>query len=226
MKYMYINLDRSPERNVRMQHDVQTYFPKYTFERIRAIDGQQWPDDIIKHPAGSPGVNGCFASHIVCMQKLIDDPMESHAIVLEDDVSMEYVKYWQPYHWDLFDRGTTECDILQLGCVGPYHGNLTHLKPKHKQQWSTVAYMITKDAAKKIVSMVSPLHDNKKYDLSKVDNPHADNIIYSLANTKILPMFTHTRESFSYVSESNIRENKKYETWRQHVENKWKSFLL
>lgn len=218
---MYINLDRSPERNVRLQRDLQVYFPTYTFERIRAVDGKQWSDDIKAHPDGSLGVNGCFASHIVCMQKLIDDPVESYAIILEDDVSMEYVNYWQSYHWQLFDHGTTECDILQLGCVGPYHGDLTVLEPKKKQQWSTVAYMVSKDAARRIVSMVSS--NEYRYDLSKVDNPHADNILYSLVNTKILPMFTHTRESFSYVSESEIRENKKYEKWREYVENAWKN---
>lgn len=219
---MYINLDRSQERNTRVQRDLETYFSKYSFERISAIDGQQWPDDIIKHPQGSPGVNGCFASHIVCMQKLIDDPSETHAIILEDDVSMDYVMYWKPNHWDLFDNGTSKCDIVQLGCVGPYQGCLDVLESKQKNQWSTVAYLITKHAARQIVSLVTSQQVGVKYDLSLVENPYADNIIYSLVNTKILPMFTHTRESFSYVSESNIKENKKYEKWRKDVEYMWK----
>lgn len=221
MKYMYINLDRSPERKEQVERNLREAFQSLHFERIPAIDGQNWPMDIIKHPDGSPGVNGCFASHIVCMQKLVDDPNERHAIVVEDDVSVEYVKYWKPFHWNLFRDGTDECDIVQLGCVGPYHGNLMRLEPKQKQQWSTVAYMITKQAAERILSMVKGQSPHVRYDLSRVENPYADNIIYGLCDTKIIPMFTHTRETFSYVSESETRENKKYENWRMEVERAW-----
>ena len=222
MKYMYINLDRARDRNERMKDVLASTFPGKTFERVSGVDGACFPENIRQHRSGPPGVNGCVASHVLCMMKLLESD-DTHAVVLEDDLSVEYVEYWTPSHWKLFDEGTDECDIVQLCCIGKYRGSLEKLERKEKNQWSTVAYIVSRHAARRIVDAVRPDDGSGLlFDVSKLENPYADNVLYQMCDTRILPMFTHTRETYSYVSESASRENKKYETWRKEIEGLWK----
>jgi GR25 family glycosyltransferase involved in LPS biosynthesis len=222
MKYMYINLDRARDRDERMKAMLASSFPGRTFERVSGVDGAFFPENIKQHESGPPGVNGCVASHVLCMMKLLESD-DAHAVVLEDDLSDEYVRYWTPFHWKLFDEGTDECDIVQMCCIGKYGGSLENLERKGKNQWSTVAYVVSREAARRIVDVVRPDGGSELLlDLSKLDNPYADNVLYRMCDTRILPMFTHTRETYSYVSESASRENKKYENWRVEIERMWK----
>lgn len=216
---MYINLDRCTERNERTINILHTTFSEYPFVRVPAIDCHAVPDNITFHHYGTPGVNCCFASHVMCMRHFLKSA-DDRCFIAEDDISDEYVKYWQRRHWDIFNGvGDMGCDILQLGPIGKYTNK--ELEPVDRNMhWSTVAYIINRITAQKIVDAVSV---DDTVDISRVSTPYADNIIYRFGHTKVIPMFTHTRDPFSYVNDADTGESKRSITQRRHVEHLWRS---
>ena len=126
---------------------------EFDIQRVSGIDCQNIPDYITLHRGYSKGVNRCLASHIVCMQMFLsEENAGDRCLITKDDLSAEYVPYWGKKHWDVYNgHGNTGCDILQLGCLGEYSNS--ELEPIQRQkQFSTVAYIINRATAKRIVT--------------------------------------------------------------------------
>jgi hypothetical protein len=83
---------------------------------------------------------------------LSDENSGDRCLIAEDNLSAEYVPYWGKKHWDVYNgHGNMGCDTLQLGCLGEYSNS--ELEPIQRQkQFSTVAYIINRAAAERIVT--------------------------------------------------------------------------
>lgn len=92
-----INLDRSPDRLAFMQGQLAAI--GLTAERIAAVDGARLsPEQIaaaqspfrylVKGRTFTPGQVGCWLSHRIAWQKLVDSGAEM-ALILEDDVAFD-----------------------------------------------------------------------------------------------------------------------------------------
>jgi GR25 family glycosyltransferase involved in LPS biosynthesis len=86
-----INLDDNPERMQHMREELGKY-PELQYTRIRGIHGvkDKVPDEDISPLArylASPGTIGCFLSHRLAWQKVIDDGVDM-AIIMEDDCTL------------------------------------------------------------------------------------------------------------------------------------------
>ena len=80
-----INLDRSPERlaHIRVQADAAGI----TFERVPGVDGATMTQPFLGNTFAnylSPGERGCYASHLLCCHKILEQNLP-HALILEDD---------------------------------------------------------------------------------------------------------------------------------------------
>ena len=94
-----INLDGQPERWDYIV-DQFKYWEVENYERISAYDGRHDDlSDIIKgkYPDGmTSGEIGCVTSHLKAI-KHFDTSDSPYAIMCEDDMSLETVKYWLFY---------------------------------------------------------------------------------------------------------------------------------
>ena len=94
----WINLDRSENRRKNMEKLLEKINIKN--ERIKAVDGKFEPDENIYGKFINQGNNrsskieyACLLSHLNTIKKFSDSPYEL-ALILEDDLSLEYTKYW------------------------------------------------------------------------------------------------------------------------------------
>jgi glycosyl transferase family 25 len=90
MKFLLINLDRSPDRLAFMEGQAQRC--GFEFERVPGVDGAAcvpaaFRDQFIDAPL-SNGEIGCYASHLVCAQTIVDRGWP-FAVILEDDVTLD-----------------------------------------------------------------------------------------------------------------------------------------
>ena len=129
------------------------------------------------------------ASHLRAIKKWYDESNSPYAIFLEDDASLDSMKYWS-FVWHDFVVGLPkDWDCIQLSCV---RENLSEIKLKKRlwDDWSVMAYMLTREYAGKLINQ----YIKKDCLLLEIPNteiqPLAENIIYCLGNTYTIPLFT------------------------------------
>ena len=90
MQTFLINLDRSPDRLAFMQEQADRM--GIAFERIPGVDGAanvpQWMQPQFEDTPLTSGEIGCYASHLVCARRIVEDCLD-YALVLEDDVTLQ-----------------------------------------------------------------------------------------------------------------------------------------
>lgn len=85
MKVFLINLDRSPDRLAHMY--AQARAAGIVFERVPGVDGRTMTGPFLGNTFAeylSPGERGCYASHLLCCQLILEQKLP-YAMVLEDD---------------------------------------------------------------------------------------------------------------------------------------------
>jgi glycosyl transferase, family 25 len=85
MKVFVINLDRSPERLARINDQAKRL--GFSFDRISAIDGRTMTQPFLGNTFGgllTPGEMGCYASHLLCCHKILEQTLP-FGMILEDD---------------------------------------------------------------------------------------------------------------------------------------------
>lgn len=111
MKLFLINLDRNPNR---LAHCVKAFSDvSLTFERVPAVDGKILDNifiESIEFNKSWPNPNnseiGCFMSHRICWEKLVDSE-DGYAAIFEDDIflSEDSYKYLRDCSWIPKDVG-------------------------------------------------------------------------------------------------------------------------
>jgi hypothetical protein len=188
----YLNLDDQPERKEYME-DQFRYWEIDNYTRISAYDGRNDDlSDIIKgrYPQNmSSGEIGCTTSHLKALKHWLETSDSSYAIIMEDDVDLQTVKFWN-FSWNEFiSKVPYDYDVIQLAiiCTGDLH---IKLHKRFVNNFSTAAYMITRHHAEKLIK-----HHIRgdKYKLDQNIKPRAvaDDLIYNSGNTYSIPVLLY-----------------------------------
>lgn len=165
MQVYLVNMDRSKERLEIMSQRLAAL--GINFERVPAVDGSKLADTEKKQITApnwrypyvlTPGEVGCFLSHKKCWQKLIDSN-DDWALVLEDDsfFHQKAKEYFESTHWI-----PSEVQLIQFSyAIDTTYSDKTITLPngchlvrvKYSSPCGTYAYMISREAALKALSM-------------------------------------------------------------------------
>lgn len=184
MKTFVINLDSSQDRLNRIS--VQLKKLGVPFERVPAVNGTKLTDDFIKNitypldhidtktrftRALTRGEIGCFLSHRVCWELLLESN-EKWALILEDDIEISpyAAKYLSDDKWLPSDVNLCQLNAPydgKIGRIGHSTKNIDKdiklVQPLYPTPTGSFAYFISRDVA------LEALRSSKKLP-SPVDN--------------------------------------------------------
>ena len=201
----YINLDGQPERRTYME-DQFNYQGIDNYTRISAYDGRE--DDlsgIIKgrYPLNmTSGEIGCTTSHLKALKHYLDTSDSPYAVIMEDDCSLDLVKYWNFTWTDFYSQFPYDWDVVQIAiiCTGDIH---VRLHKRFVNDFSTACYVINRHHAEKVVR----LHCREdKYKLDQAVKPRAvaDDLIYNSGNTFSIPLLLYRIQFGSSIHPDHV----------------------
>ena len=188
----YLNIDGQPERREYMENQFE-YWGIENYTRISAYDGRDDDlSDIIKgrYPEDmNSGEIGCTTSHLKAIKHWLDTSDSSYAIIMEDDVSLETVQFWDIKWVDFYSKIPYDWDVVQLAiiCTGALH---VRIHKRFVNDFSTACYMITRHHAQKLMKYHVR---GEKYKIDNGVKPRAvaDDLIYNSGNTYSVPVFLY-----------------------------------
>lgn len=195
-----ISLKRSTDRR---NHIEQHVIPKLNnasthFHIVDAIDGQD-SDVVSIYENTTDNELACTLSHLKAWKHatLEHDDNDEWFIVFEDDVLLDTTVLSNINLEDLIHYLPDDADVLQLfkyyryGIFKNTNVNNEHVDvnyfyklPKGVETASTLAYVIRKSSAKRILDML--LDEDGKLTCDKKTRIYADALLYNVANTYIL----------------------------------------
>jgi hypothetical protein len=201
----YLNLDGQSDRKDYME-DQFKYWEVENYTRIPAYDGRE--DDLSDIISGrypemmTSGEIGCITSHLKALKHYLETSNSPYAVIMEDDCSLDLVKYWNFTWSDFYAHIPYDWDVVQTAiiCTGNIH---VKLHKRFVNDFSTACYLINRHHAEKLVR----LHcRGGKY---KLDNgvkprPVADDLIYNSGNTYSIPLFLYRIELGSSIHPEHI----------------------
>lgn len=159
-----INLKKN-EKRLRDFNDSykKTDLQSHPIERIDAVYGIDIPynDYIAENPEDkelTPGMVGCFLSHLKTYKQFINSGKQ-YAIIFEDDAKITNEEMYKTTISKLHEKIPNDWDIILLGY-------LNH-DPKHKFEdrgdyykfwnfWGTHSYIINRNSVQKLMSLMQP----------------------------------------------------------------------
>jgi GR25 family glycosyltransferase involved in LPS biosynthesis len=177
----YLNLDEQPERKEYMESQFK-YWGIENYTRISAYDGRDDDlSDIIKgrYPEMmTSGEIGCVTSHLKAIKYWIETSDSPYAVIMEDDVCLDTVRFWN-FTWnDFYSKVPYDWDVIQLAiiCTGSLY---IKLHKRFVNDFSTACYIIKPRAV-------------------------ADDLIYNSGNTFSIPLFLYKIELGSSIHPEHI----------------------
>ena len=219
----YLNLDGQPERKEYMEEQFE-YWGIENYTRISAYDGREDDlSDIIKgrYPEMmTSGEIGCVTSHLKAIKHWIDTSDSPYALIMEDDVCLDTVRFWN-FNWsDFYSKVPYDWDVIQLAiiCTGDLH---VKLHKRFVNDFSTACYMITRHHAEKLLKY-HVRGDKYKLDNGVKPRAVADDLIYNSGNTFSIPLFLYKIELGSTIHPEHISHFHKasHDGLRQYWETK------
>ena len=144
---------------------------------------------------------GATISHLKTIEYWLNNSDSDYAIIVEDDLSLETVQYWNFTFKDFLESINKQYDILQLCIIHNYKIN-PRLHMRETRDWSAACYLIKRDRAK---SLIAKHFIDGKYVLPQNRSAVADTVLYSGAKTLSIPLFTYNMKLESSI---NIEFNK------------------
>jgi hypothetical protein len=200
----YLNLDGQPERREFMENQFK-YWEIENYTRVSAYDGREDDlSDIIKgrYPEMmSSGEIGCTTSHLKAIKQFYDSG-DPYAIIMEDDCSLDLVKYWNFTWSDFYSKIPYDWDVVQIAiiCTGDIH---IKIHKRFVNEFSTACYLITRHHAEKLLRLHTR-GDKYKLDNGVRPRPVADDLIYNSGNTYSLPLLLYRIELGSSIHPDHI----------------------
>lgn len=159
---VWINLDRSSDRRVKMEKILEKINVPNT--RIKAIDGvneDMSPFNYLERPMTNYE-KAVALSHIKAYSNLKNIP-GNYFLVLEDDISLRNLKYFD-YDLKSIIANAPDFDILQLQKT--YHHPLDNLYSKWKKDiYSAVSYVISRKGLNKLLKLAEYDGINNKFNI-------------------------------------------------------------
>ncbi len=216
----WINLDRSKDRRNNMLNILKDI--NIPAERISAVDGKNITDEELYSNYSYETLTrtrieySCLLSHLKTIQTFAKSEKQI-ALILEDDLSLEYVHLWDKKISEIIKEAPEDWDIIQLNYVT--YAKLTEdYSLNDKGHYSCCgSYLINKKGANKLLDLI---YKDNKFVLLPNRIHTADNYIYPLVKTYTYkyPYFTYPNENTSTIHDNHISYHvltKKlaYESW-------------
>ena len=200
----WINLERSKDRKKKMEILFQDpiFFGK-PIQRIKAIDGNA--DNVydklnIEKKSNNKLEYACLLSHLTAIKTFSESTYET-ALILEDDMTLEFKKYWRSTLRTVIENAPSDWEIIQLcyitstKLIADYTLN-NYGKNRYGNIASMAAYIINNKAAKKFINEAyNPV--SNKYTLKNYHTHEADHYLY-----KCLKTYTYKYPFFIYPTEN------------------------
>lgn len=154
----------------------------------------------------------CLLSHIKAVKEFLKSKRDI-CIIAEDDLSFEYCKFWDKSFNNYITDLPADWECLQLVQTIPIHqiqnsqfliDRLKILSQKTNFSWSTVAYMINRKGAEKLLASID--EDNGKYLFFDHKTAIADVFIYKKIISYSIPLFTYNDEE-SIIDSDALHES-------------------
>ena len=200
-----LNLDGQPER-WKFMEDQFKYWEIENYTRISAYDGREDDlGDILKgrYPdMMTSGEVGCTTSHLKALRHFVEETDEPYAILMEDDCSLDLVRFWNFTWKDFYGRIPYDWDVVQIAviCTGDIH---IKIHKRFVNEFSTACYLITRHHAEKLLRLHT--RGNKyKLDNGVRPRPVADDLIYNSGNTYSIPLLLYKIELGSSIHPDHV----------------------
>jgi FkbM family methyltransferase len=201
-----VNLeDRKDRKDFMLKQFKENGIKDFTF--INAIDGnkQGLESDVIRMEElklTKPEI-GATISHLIAIKTWLETSDSEYAIIMEDDVSFETVRYWK-FNWvNFLNNITNQYDMVQLCIIHNININ-TNLHLREANDWSAGVYLIKRAHAKKLIETH---YVNDKFNLYLDRKSVADHLIYHGAKTYSAPLFVTNLKLDSSINQNHILQS-------------------
>lgn len=201
----WLNLDADVHRRQYMEEQLE-YWEIENHTRISGYDGRS--DDVSCYLKGVYPENmiqnevGCCLSHLKAIKHFYENTDDEYALILEDDVVFDIVKYWN-FSWkEFFSKLPYDWDCVQLTtiCTGNIHIKLHN---HFINDFSAAAYLINRHHASKIIK-----HHirGEKYKLDNKVKPRAvsEDLIFGSGKTYTIPLLLYSLNLGSSIHPEHI----------------------
>jgi GR25 family glycosyltransferase involved in LPS biosynthesis len=233
----WINLNRSTDRKNDMEKMLKDEaFNDIPNQRIEAYDGKMNPKSVFEKlaiPSKSQTNReyACLLSHLESI-RTFNESKYNVALIFEDDVTLEFKKYWKKSVSEIMNNAPPDWDIILLTYIydekndktswdnQPIYDNVFDNNNKvfyNNKYWSCASYLINKNGSKKILSN----YKNNKYYLSVKSANIADVYLYNLTNSYVYkyPYFIYKTDNKSTIHPHHTLV---HDASKQKIENNYK----
>jgi GR25 family glycosyltransferase involved in LPS biosynthesis len=203
----WINLDRSKDRR-----DILEKFLSNVQVKNKRITGSDAKLDVnirnnfvFRQASEQPqpaGAYGCLLSHLRTIKEFWDSK-EKTALILEDDISLDFMKYWNKDLKTIINQAPPNWDIIMMHYTDTDINNHRYLYNRWNPQiYSTMAYIINRRGAEKIMR----LYINNKWYINE-PNHASDMVVYKNCNTYVYRYcyFTINTNMNSLIHDSHLQ---------------------
>jgi GR25 family glycosyltransferase involved in LPS biosynthesis len=192
----YINMDKSVERNNLMKKVLQDkVFDTMKKHRITGVNGTR--KDILPFLASNlknmynknPKIYACLLSHLFALLEFSKSNYDI-ALIVEDDLSLEYKKYWQEDLNTCVKNAPSDWEIIQVSYLCKIPKQLyTHWN----NHFCSAAYIVNK---KGVLSFLKQQYINNQFVLKQTKYHEADRYLFKHMKTYVYqyPFFTFTNK--------------------------------
>jgi GR25 family glycosyltransferase involved in LPS biosynthesis len=210
----WINLERSSNRKKDMEKMLQDeVFDGIPKQRIIAYDGKTNIDSVfnkyvIENKNATDLEYACLLSHLETIRTFNETPYNV-ALIFEDDVTLEFKKYWRQSVKEIIENAPEDWDIILLGYTKTDLKSWNNVKMYEKlingNYFSTLSYLVNKKCCKKLLEN----YKNNKYYLDKKYQHSSDIYMYKITNVYVYkyPYFTYETNNESTIHQDHVPDH-------------------
>ena len=217
-KIYWINLEKSLKRKENMINVLNNFNIENI--KINAIDGNTEENICYKYfycetnnyPKYSNKEYAILLSHLTTIDlfsKIDKSELKYHnALILEDDISLDFINYWNTDLKNIINNAPQDYDIIMLSYFS-LNIDLKNVYNRWNNEWSASAYIVNYNNLK---NKINNLKNDGKWICNENDLMVSDNYIFSKLNTYIYkyPYFTFPNENDSTLHIDHLNYHRIY----------------
>lgn len=217
-KIYWINMNISKNRKKLMEDLLNNI--NIENERFEGIDGSIVSDICTKYfyainniyPQYSNKEYAILLSHLSVIEKYAmtngNDNKYNIALICEDDLSLDFIKYWKKDFKTIIEEAPIDWEIIMLGYFS-INIDKQNIYNKWNNEWSAISYLINN---KNIKNKINNLKKDNLWICDENDLMVSDNYIFSKFNTYVYkyPYFTFPNNNDSTLHEDHLNYHKIY----------------
>ena len=215
----WINLEESVKRRENMNNILNNFNIKNI--RINAINGKLEENICNKYfycksnnyPKYSNKEYAILLSHLNTIDFFLkineSDLKYRNALILEDDISFDFINYWNIDLKNIINNAPQDYDIIMLSYFS-LNIDYKNIYNKWNNEWSASAYIVNYNNCLK--NKINNLKNNDKWICNEKDLMVADSYIFSKLNTYVYkyPYFTFPNENDSTLHNDHLDYHRIY----------------